>query len=116
MRTLLVVDDEPAVRRSFTRLFARIFDRVLVASDADEAEDLLEAAEVTHLVCDLWLGDPDRTGDVLIGRWRERHPSIAYAALVTATYVSRPHPALRVDRVFRKPFDPRSLREALAAS
>jgi two-component system KDP operon response regulator KdpE len=59
-RTLLVVDDEPHIRRAVRNALAADFDRVLNAGTASEAVDLAAAHRPDAVVLDLGL--PDRPG------------------------------------------------------
>lgn len=58
--TVLVVDDEPHIRRAVRNALSSEFDRVLEANTASEAVDLAAAHRPDAVVLDLGL--PDRTG------------------------------------------------------
>lgn len=59
-QTLLVVDDEPHIRRAVRNVMAEDFDRVLEAASAAEAVDLAAAHRPDAVVLDLGL--PDHAG------------------------------------------------------
>lgn len=69
--TLLVVDDEVDVLESLRHLFRRQY-RVIVASSAAEALELLERFEVHIILSDQRM--PGMTGDVFLGEARKRFP------------------------------------------
>lgn len=58
--TVLVVDDEPQIRRAVRNALADAFDRVLEAENASDAVDLAAAHRPEAIVLDLGL--PDRPG------------------------------------------------------
>jgi DNA-binding response OmpR family regulator len=74
-RTLLVVDDEPAITRSLVLLFKRRGYRVLVASGGHAALEILEHTRVDCLVLDYRL--PDLRGDALYTIIVARQPHLA---------------------------------------
>ena len=49
---VLIIDDDRSILRALKRFFKGKFDDVLVASHPDEAEKLLSANRITHIVCD----------------------------------------------------------------
>ena len=102
--------------RSIRRTLAEQFDRVHTAHGCEEAEVFLQQEPpVTHLICDLWLGGGMTRGDVLIGQWREKYPSIEKAALMTGDAVSRDDcECAGVDTFFEKPLDPDYIRAFFA--
>ncbi len=109
---LLVFDDDRLNLRSLGRVIRGIFDEMLMAQTASQAEEHLRSKEVTHLLCDRNLAEQLK-GEQFIEMWRERWPPIRYAALMSGDDVAhlREHP--EIDVVHSKPIDPEALREAL---
>ena len=89
-RTVLVVDDYPAVLAWASRAFARAGWRILTATDGPEAEALFDDAAnrgepVDLLVTDLQL--PAVSGAALVRRMRALNPALPVIAIfVGATY------------------------------
>ena len=76
--TIIIVDDELAIRSAMTRFFERRGWRCLQASCGAEAADLLfgdAAAEVDVVLCDVRL--PDTTGVELLRRASAEFPRVA---------------------------------------
>jgi len=84
-KIVLLVDDEPLVLRSISRVLKRRFDVVLTASNQAEAEKHLEEHTVTHVVCDYHLGADQPRGTTLLSEWRGQHPGIERAVILTGT-------------------------------
>jgi CheY-like chemotaxis protein len=114
MRRLLIVDDEPLARKALMRLLRGLFDEILCAGGAEQAEQALAEQEITHLLCDRHLLDIE-PGEYLITRWRERYPSLLVAGLITGDVVEHSEMPLAVDCVFLKPFDIDALRKFFAS-
>jgi DNA-binding NtrC family response regulator len=102
-RVLLIVDDEEDIYKLLKRSLGSEFDQVHVAGCAADAESILGSHTVTHLICDLYLGGSDPLGDVLIRRWKQRWPTIQYAALFTGSTYEKDHSYEKVDHIFMKP-------------
>ncbi len=109
--TLLVVDDEPYVRNAIARSLRRSAGRVLLAADAEQARELLDANEVDLVIADHGL--PGASGLDLLARCRVHHPR-ARRVLITG---HRDFPLMReaIDRAgvsyfLTKPWDPDALR------
>ncbi len=79
--TLLVVDDEPRIRRILEMALEDRGYAVLTAASAEEAEGLLAAADVDLIVADLQL--PGRSGLELLADLRRRHIDLPFI-LITA--------------------------------
>ena len=109
---LLVFDDDRLNLRSIGRVLSGIFDRLLLAQTARQAEELLSTHPITHLLCDRCVAE-HLNGEEFIRQWRQRWPSIQYAALMTGGEVGLPVEFSMVDAVFRKPFEPTKLRAEL---
>lgn len=67
--TVLVVDDEPHIRRALRNALAADFDRVLEAATASEAVDLAAAQRPDLVILDLGL--PDRPGQWVCAELRK---------------------------------------------
>ncbi|MEJ2217737.1 MAG: sigma-54 dependent transcriptional regulator [Gemmatimonadota bacterium] len=79
--TLLVVDDEPKIRRILELSLTDLGYRILGAADAAEAERLLAAEPVDLVLADLQL--PDRSGIELLERIRATYADLP-VILITA--------------------------------
>lgn len=112
-RILMVVDDIPAMGRAVQRGLQRVFDRVVIAESAEQAERLLAEPETraTHVLCDDNLGLGSPKGMQLLAKWRQQHPSIRLAAILTGSDDSEASPDDGIDRVFRKPIEMAELRK-----
>ena len=71
-RTLLIVDDEQAIRDAYGAYFARLNYEVITASDADEALELLGSHSVPLCLLDLVL--PGTDGVELCREIKARNP------------------------------------------
>lgn len=80
MATILVIDDEPAVRRSLRRILEAHGHRVIEAEDGREALRLEESNELPDLVItDVFM--PEMDGIEILLDHRERHPDIPIIAI-----------------------------------
>jgi DNA-binding NtrC family response regulator len=73
--TVLIVDDEQAMRELVSRWLASDGFNILQAADADSAVRLLENHPVAVALCDRAM--PGRDGDWLVGQIRARFPAVA---------------------------------------
>lgn len=80
---LLIVDDNPKVRKMLVVLLSRSFDKVLAAATPTEAEQLLVNHKVTHLISDYDLGAGHQRGTTLVAKWRQRYGLIRRALILT---------------------------------
>ena len=114
---LMIIDDEPALRRSLARGLRRDYE-VHAASGADEAEQILDRVKVDVVLCDLVLRQED--GLEVLERLAKKDPEVLRHALImsgepsTGRLVSfarqnRPH-------MVRKPFDMAGLSRRLVAA
>lgn len=112
-RILMVVDDIPAMGRAIQRGLQKVFDRVVVAENAEQAELLLANPEAppTHVLCDDNLGLGLPRGMDLLAKWRRQHPGIQQAAILTGNDDSEAPAGQEIDRVFRKPIEMAELRK-----
>lgn len=114
--TILVVDDDAAVRKVMTAALKRVGHRTLVAATAAEAERTLLGVRgaIDLLISDVNL--PDLGGPELVSRLREGHPSLR----VLFTSGSRPPEGaehaelLRASPFLDKPFSLEDLRAAVS--
>ncbi|HEY6807398.1 MAG TPA: ATP-binding protein, partial [Gemmatimonadales bacterium] len=113
-RTILLVDDDPAVRRVVQALFGREGHTVEVARNAEHALELAERHEFDLIVAD---ARATATGRLFVKELVERRPALAARTLV-ATGDVRPATEETVVRLglryVRKPFNLRDLREEAA--
>jgi CheY-like chemotaxis protein len=100
--TLLIVDDEELVCRGILRNFRHCFDQIFFATHPDDAERILQQAEVTNLVCDYYLGDSVPRGTELMIKWRKSYPRIKKAVLYTGADLSRIIPEMGIDSSISK--------------
>ena len=106
-RILLVVDDSVLVARSVGRYLKKSFDQVHLAHDSAEALAAAKSATppVSHVICDVFLGEDEPSGVALVAQLRAAHPSIQRAVLLTGSYLPEGAPFAGVDRIFAKPCD-----------
>jgi DNA-binding NtrC family response regulator len=93
MRTVLVVDDQTATLAACRNLLEGVGHHVLVASDADEALDVLGRHAVDVVLTELLLAGPH--GDALIRAIRARDVDVA---IVVQTARDAAHPAREMVR------------------
>lgn len=108
--TVLLVEDEPAVRRVVQRALERYGYRVLAADSGDAALPLLASSgeAVSLLLTDVVM--PKMSGVELAGRVRAEHPRIEVIYMSGyADDALDPHGVDRHATVLRKPFDPATL-------
>jgi PAS domain S-box-containing protein len=115
--SILVVEDDPAVRRVSRRTLTREGLEVRVAADAESGLDILDEPDsrISFLLTDLIL--PGMSGRALLERVRRTHPNVRCIAM---SGYAEGSPGSRVDLptdvVFLpKPFTPDALMRALAA-
>jgi CheY-like chemotaxis protein len=110
---LLVVDDDPIVARSVGRYLGRHFDAVHVVHDVVAAETFLARGDVTHIVCDHFLGEESERGLDVLPRWRICFPGIGVAVLLSGSELMRLVMPDGIDAFVPKPPDPHELCRAL---
>jgi CheY-like chemotaxis protein len=113
--TILVVEDEHAMREVAVRILRRNGYRVLDAADADEALAMLD----DH-ACDLLLTDvimPQMSGHELVERARARHPDLMVLYMSGySVFVRGPQRALDGSvALIQKPFSEQALLEKVRA-
>ena len=111
--TILVVEDEPGVRRATVRILESYGYRVLVASDGASALAIAAALESIDLVVsDVVM--PDLDGPAVVARLRERWPALK--ALFVSGYTAdhfASGSAVRNDTLLQKPYRPKELAKAV---
>jgi CheY-like chemotaxis protein len=112
-RTILIVDDEQAIRALLKRWAAGWDYTTREAATAEEALAAMEAASADILLCDIGL--PDHDGLWLAEQVHERWPqtAIVMATAVDAANVVRASRKLGAVAYVTKPIDPALLRQAL---
>jgi two-component system cell cycle sensor histidine kinase/response regulator CckA len=115
-QTILVIDDDEAVRQMVARALELRGHRVVVAEDGDAAERHVRA-QVERF--DLILSDihmPGRTGVELVPLWKELQPDAQVVLMTGLTTHLLDRSRLRelgVAKVLKKPFNVASLHEVL---
>ena len=104
-RSVLVVEDNDAIRKGMMALLQNFGHRAHPAASVAEAVSQLDAAIPTHLLLDLNL--PDGAGTAVLRRIREQRLSTRVALLTGAidSALLEEARALGVDAVFIKPPD-----------
>lgn len=105
---LLIVDDERSVCRALSRLLDRKVKEILSATNAMEAEVILQSGRVTHVICDHWFGPGQPLGTDLVTEWKKRYPNIQKAVVLTGTDINKLD-ADAVDAILPKVVDPADL-------
>jgi DNA-binding NtrC family response regulator len=104
--TILVVDDEPSVRRALQRLFAREQYRVLEAGGVAEAMKALGSSPVELVITDYSM--PDGTGLDLLLKMKARYPHIVRMIITGKADLHAVIAAINDGHVYRfvlKPWD-----------
>ncbi len=112
--TVLVVDDEAALKKALVFDFKRKGYRVLEAGNGKEAFDVLSRENVDIVLSDIRM--PGGDGVELLGRIRERHAEIPIVLFLTGFADISLEEALDrgVAAVFPKPFDRKLLAQSVA--
>ena len=110
---LLIVDDDPQIRRMLMRFFKHHFDSALTAATPADAERILRENVVTHILLDFHLGYNNPRGTELVVDWRRRYPLIRKALLLSGTRLQDKQIPPEVDHYFMKPIEPKDVMEAL---
>jgi DNA-binding NtrC family response regulator len=114
--TLLIIDDAPDICRMLERNLRNVFPVIYTASNAAEAEPLLEAEPITHVICDLFLGPEEPLGHELMRGWRKRKSNIQYVALFTGSTLEDRNSYDGIDDLFIKPDGIMDIIETLGAA
>jgi two-component system response regulator MprA len=110
---VLVVDDEPAIRRILTRLLAMAGYEPVEAQNGEEALELLEATGADVVLLDLQM--PGMSGQTLFHAIRSRWPALAEAVIVMSGDPEDATEWLTLHQVpvLAKPFDRTTLLHAI---
>jgi diguanylate cyclase (GGDEF)-like protein/PAS domain S-box-containing protein len=109
-RTLLLIDDEPHVLTALERILRRIGCRILTASSALDAFDLMATHEVGVILCDQRM--PEMTGVEFFARIRHMYPATVRMILSGYADVAAVTDAINVGAVYKflnKPWDANEL-------
>jgi PAS domain S-box-containing protein len=114
---VLLVEDDPEVRRSVRRQLLELGYRVLEARDGDDAEVLLQSApEISIMVSDVIMPG-SKNGLALADRVRRAMPGLRIVLISGSTMISdyvHDHDWLNESMVLHKPFGREELARALA--
>ena len=111
-RSILVVDDDPAVRQVLMRLLQKDQHTVAVATSAEQALQMLQATSYDIIISDL--GMPGMNGWQLLAAARELYPDIRTMLLTGWGFqLENDHPAHTVDVIMSKPFELQELRTTI---
>lgn len=110
---LLIIDDDPSIRRMLMRLFSQHFDLAFTAGTPADAERILRENFVTHIISDYDLGAGVPRGTELIVDWRRRYPLIRRVLLLSGAIIKGSQIPCEVDRFFEKGTDPKEILEVL---
>jgi CheY-like chemotaxis protein len=109
-KSVLVVDDEPAVRNLVHALLTQIGHRVEMAGNAQEALGKIENHEFDLVFTDFLM--PGMKGDELAREIRKRRPGMP-VVLLTGRHPE--HSSPEISRVLAKPFSRDDLHETIRA-
>lgn len=101
MATVLIADDEPAIRQVLSLTLSRLGHRVLSAVDGEEALVLARAHEPDLVVSDVAM--PRRSGTALLEALR-RHPRLARIPVILVSAAAEPDGAAGAFAFLPKPF------------
>jgi two-component system, cell cycle sensor histidine kinase and response regulator CckA len=108
-KSVLVVDDEVAVRHFVKAVLVRAGLRVLEAEDGIEALRVLAAGKPDLLLTDIVM--PRMGGIALMKAAVEKMPDLP--VLLMSGFASEPGPSVRAIALIRKPFAPTALLEVV---
>ncbi len=113
---LLVVDDEPGVRRTLSRILSPLHEVVAVASARDALAAVASGQRFDLVMCDLMM--PELTGMDLHASLAGSHPGLAGTMVFITGGAVTPAAQEFLERVpnarVEKPFDPEELRGTVA--
>lgn len=114
-RLILVVDDEPAVRKMCRRVLEHSGYGVLTATDGDSAVSMLEEnlGQVKGIILDLTM--PNTSTDAVLGRFQQldaKIPVIITTGLTGADVEARLR-KMQINGILQKPFTPDELLAAI---
>jgi diguanylate cyclase (GGDEF)-like protein/PAS domain S-box-containing protein len=109
--TLLLVDDEENILNALTRMLRRDGYRILTATNADDALDILGRNEVQVVISDQRM--PGISGTELLSKVKEMHPETVRMVLSGYTDLSAVTAAINQGAIYKfltKPWDDEELR------
>jgi CheY-like chemotaxis protein len=109
----LAVDDHERVIELLSRRLGEFFDQFYGATNPADAEAILAAHPVTHLVCDFDLGGEHPVGTYLVQKWRSQYPGIKRAIIHSGAQRSIIPTIPEVDDILSKPASIFALKTAL---
>jgi DNA-binding NtrC family response regulator len=111
--TVLLVEDDPAVRNIVGRMLRARFPLVLIAADAREALEHASSSRIDILVTDLLLKGP--AGPELAERLRAVQPDV-HVLYISGWSDHRRFPDLDPAEILPKPFTQEELEEAVSSA
>lgn len=116
MASILIIDDEPSVRRLVRRLLERAGHRVVEARDGAEGVLIFRSAPTDLVITDLYM--PGQDGIETIQQLREEYPECRILAVSGGATVGADGPLedarlLGADEVLAKPFQSEGLLDAV---
>ncbi len=112
-RRIMVVDDDPSVRRVVMRVLEKDQHQVAVAVSAEQALQELQTTAFDIIISDL--GMPGMNGWQLLAAARELHPSIRTVLLTGWGYQLDGEQNQHADVIMSKPFELQELRRTIAS-
>lgn len=106
---LMVLDDESAVCRAVQRMLRGKAGRVVAVETPEDAEAVFASTEVTHLICDHYLGPGQPLGADLAAAWRERYPTLKRVLILTGRDTREIRHGPEIDHVLPKTAEPELL-------
>ena len=100
--SLLVADSYAPIHRLFQRCFKYQFDEVLAAENEQDAEQMIQSKDISHIVISGTIAESAPTAE-LIARWRSQYPSIERVILHTGRAISSINCLTEFDGVLSKP-------------
>ncbi len=113
---ILVVDDEPSIRRILQVAFEKTGCQTLTAEDADEAERILAREQIDCVITDVTM--PGRTGYELLSDIKASRPGVPVVLITAFGTIPKAVQAIR-DGAYEyvtKPFDLDVLKKIVAAA
>ena len=115
-RKLLVVDDDPGIRRLMGVMLERVGYEVTCADSAEEAAKIMAGASFDLVITDVLM--PGRDGILFISDTRKKYPGVRLIAasgggLVGPSVYLKTATALGADAILPKPFTIAQLLEAI---
>ena len=113
-KVLLIIDDEVFIHKALKRHLRSSFAKILSAHTPAEVEALLKEHQVTHMLCDCFLGPDIPLGIELIPGWVKKQPSVERVVVFSGSSFKMSDVPPEVDMVVPKADDLEVLMDALA--